>query len=1287
MASFAPLVARSGSGSSTEGARAASKQPDPKKSAVKPKLKVSNPSEPMERDADRAADRVMRDAPAFPMGAHSGTKKDDKAKRETKKDDKAKRETKKDDKAKRETKKDDKAKRAAKKDDKAKRAAKKDDKAKRETKKDDKAKRDTVASDGATFNAGGTVPDGFEAALGQARQSGGERLSDPARQHVESGFGRSFDDVRIHGDSGAAALADSIDARAFTLGNDVFFGAGQYQPHTHDGRRLIAHEFAHVVQNTDGRTAQTSVFRDPKQTTTTATKTGDKGAQGDTPAAPQQSGPPRFDGKDGKQAIIKEKVETIAGEKAGTIELPALAVPVIQGGTKGTSNHPVAAIKGVNATNKNPMINGTPFEFLGRTPRGSRTARRTWIDTAVADAKLQSALKGQVETRFGGGKGGGGGAPAPLAQGEEPVYYLRSNRDGGAPFFIVGTSTEVAKHDFVVLPIWDKQNKGDDQKLALDVDHLMELQLGGLDGWDNFWVLDASANRSSGTNIHNDLIKQIKTIVAEAQGDKFWVKDRGGNPPSVDDVLANWRIRFATFRPLGIGGNTDRNWTRGEITAGDHLAGLKAMDEHAIVEAGLRFGKTPPKFVNVFSNPNGGFFKRINRDGEKWVFNGSELYKGFDNVKVDIKKFDSVEHNREVGTITGRAFFKSSKNGQLYQAPEIPLVLRQSTRLGFGLYVDRGPLNKALHALHMEQASPVEIDDSGISADGALFVSGRIMASIPLFRGVEIPFNIYGDSITLSFPIPVDKLKLGPVKATDASIEIGVDAHGLALTGGIGFEVKNVGHGRLEAGAATSVKAPPKPAGAQADQGDSEGPGFFLVGSFTFDTDKLDPATVTVTYSHHQFNVDVRVGLAKGAVRGIESSEIHVINDESGISFDGFAVLGVPPLKGTRLIVRRDVTGAIEIAAEDVPLPVGGIPGVKSATATIRIAKNPDTGEWLVSGGGSAEIGLGGFSGQLVVDVHGPFVVIEGRNLTLQRGPLHGAGNFKVTNRPLDPAGNPIEGGEPGDMTVSGHVEASLPLGKYLTATVGGTFLPNGELEFTGGVHLPPTVDLFERHEFNRKLFSPPPLDIPILGVSALGQRIGIFATIGGSLSFNAGIGPGQLRNAALTADFNPDHPENTTIAGHAEFYVPANAGLRLEIHGAIGVGIPIVSADAGIEIGGELGVAADASADVDVMWSPQAGLDVAAVAHVNAQPQFTFDVTAFVEVTLDTWVHTFELYSHHWKLASFTYGPQLAIGADLPIHWSEQAGLDFDVDKITIRRPEIDVGEMAMDLVHHLID
>jgi hypothetical protein len=1314
MAGFAPLIARSGAASAATAKRAAAEQPKKKTPAVRPKLKVSDPSEPMEREADRAADRVTRQAPpSFPMAgpkrepeptAHRAAKKDDKAKRETKKDEKAKRATKKDDKAKRETRKDDKAKRAvekdhkakreAKKDEKAKRAAKedekakretrKDDKAKRETKKDDKAKRDVAAGDRAPAGGDGGVPAGFEASLARARQSSGETLAAPAQQQMESGFGQSFDGVRVHHDGAAAGLADSISARAFTLGNDVFFGAGQYQPHTPDGRRLIAHEFAHVVQGSDGRVAQPSLWRVPKQQTTTAPTTGDKpGTTPDAKPAPAQAsdGPARFDGKNGV-AFIKEIVKETVPNKAGTLELPALKVPTVEGDAKGAQNHTDPAIKGVPGDKKNPIVTGQPFEYLGKTPRGSRSARQTWIGAAKNNTKLQNALKDEIKTRF-GGKG------APLAQGEEPSYYLRPNRGGDAPYFIVGTSTEVAAHEFVVLPIWDKKK----EKHEFDVDHLMELQLGGLDGWDNFWVLDQKANRSSGSNIHIQLVKDIKAAINEAQkGDKtgsFWVKERGGKePPSAEDVLANWRIRFAKVeKGLGIDGNTKIFWTRDEIEAGKHLEGLRPMSEDEIVAAGLRF-KAHPTFVNVFSNPNGGFFKRVNHKGEEWVPKDAKFYRGFDKIKIKIDDFDHVEDNREVGCITGRAFYESSKDGKLYEAPEVKLPLLQSKRLGFGVYVDRKPFNQALHALHMKGTSPVEIDDAGISADGAMFVSGRIIASLPLFQGTEIPFSIYGDEVTISFAIPVDKLKLGPVRATDASIEIGVGAKGLILTGGIGFEIRNVGHGRLEAHAGGPPKGAPAPKAApEGGQGDTEGPGFSFIGSFTFDTDKLDPATITVGYSNHQFTVDALVGLAKGAVKGIDQAEIHVTSDEKGVSIDGFAVLGIPPLKGTRLIVRRDANGAIEIAAEDVPLPVGGIPGVKSATATIRIAKNPDTGEWVVSGGGSAEIGVGGFSGVLVVDVNGPFVTIAGKSLSLRRGPLKGLGYFQVTNRPLDPAGNPIEGGEPGDMNVSGHVEASMPLGSYLTATLGGTFLPNGELDFTGGVSLPPTINLFERKPFERELFRPPPLDIPIFGISALGQRIGIFATIGGSLSFTAGIGPGQLRNAALTADFNPDHPENTTVAGHAEFFVPADAGLRLEIHGGIGAGIPIVSAEAGIEIGGKLGVEAEASAAIDVTWSPQAGLDLNAIAHIAAQPQFTFDISAYVAVTLDTWVHTFHLYDNHWTLTSFTFGPQLAIGADMPIHWSERAGLDFDVDKITIHRPEIDVKQLGMDLIHHLVD
>jgi hypothetical protein len=1237
-------------------------------------------------------------------------KKDEKARRETKKDDSKKAaRAKQDDKAKRETKKDDskKAARAEKKDDKAKRekddtkkaarAAKKDDEAKREASKDEMAKRDTIAADGAPSGDSGMAPAGFEGALGRATQSGGEPLSAPVRQHMESGYGHSFEGVRIYRDSSAASLADSIGARAFTLGSNVFFGAGQYQPHTPDGRRLIAHEVAHVVQNSDGRTAQPTLWRNgtpPQGQTTTGTPPGQTGQAPPAGQTAPPAGPPRFTGAAGK-AITKEA----ADGKVGTYELPALKVPTVEGGVKGASNHPNAILQGVPAAGKSAMVTGQPWEFTGRTARGSTSARQTWIKAAVADATLQDALKNQVQTRFGGGgaaaapSGGtaapAGNTPAPLAQGTSQVYYLRPDRSGAAPYFIVGTGEQVATHDFIVLPIWNKQKAPQ----SYDVDHLMELQLGGLDGWSNFWVLDASANRSSGSKINSELTKDIDALTEEAKrGDAtgdFWVAARGGNKPTAKDVLASWKIRFASFTNLDIAGDKTVFWTRSEVQAGDHLAGLRAMTEQEIAAAGLRFEPgTQPTFINVFPGPQGGFFKRLDRQGQNWVPPAAGLYEGFDNVAVQITPFDSVQDGRKVGTITGRAFFESSKNGKLYDAPGITLDLLQSTSLGFGLYVDRRPLNQALHALHMKQASPVEIDDSGISATGALFVEGRIIVSLPLFPGTEIPFNITGNTITLSFPIPTDKLRLGPVRVTDASLDMGVNADGLVLGGGVGFAVDGIGQGRLEARAGVPVGAQqeaPAAAAATGDQPAPSGPGFALIGSFTFESDKLDPATITVGYANHQFTVDAVVGLARGAVRGIESSEIHVRSAPEGLSINGFAVLGVPPLQGTRLTVGRDAQGAIEIAAENVPLPVGGIPGVRGATASVRIARNPDTGDWTLSGGGSADIGVGGFTGQLVVDINGPFVTIAGRNLTLQRGPLQGSGNFQVTNRPLDPAGNPVEGGEPGAMAASGHVEASMPLGSFLTATLGGTFLPNGELTFTGGVRLPPTVNLFDRREFNRELFRPPSLDIPIFGISAAGQRIGIFATIGGSLSFNAGIGPGQLRNAALTAEFNPDHPENTTVAGHAEFFVPANAGLRLEINGGIGAGIPIVSAEAGIVIGGELGIQADASAQVDVSWTPQAGLDVNAVARVNAQPQFTFDINAYLRIAADVVITEFELYSRRWNLVSFRFGPQLAIGAEMPIHWSERGGLDFDVNRITIHRPEIDFSQMGNDLISHL--
>lgn len=81
-----------------------------------------------------------------------------------------------------------------------------------------------------------------------ALRSSGHAMPAPLRQFMEPRFGHDFARVRLHTGSGAAHIAQRLGARAFTVGRDVFFGRGEFDAHGSAGRRLIAHELTHVVQ-------------------------------------------------------------------------------------------------------------------------------------------------------------------------------------------------------------------------------------------------------------------------------------------------------------------------------------------------------------------------------------------------------------------------------------------------------------------------------------------------------------------------------------------------------------------------------------------------------------------------------------------------------------------------------------------------------------------------------------------------------------------------------------------------------------------------------------------------------------------------------------------------------------------------------------------------------------------------------------------------------------------------------------------------------------------------------
>lgn len=122
---------------------------------------------------------------------------------------------------------------------------------------------DTVQrqADGSGSDGGAHVANSVQQGLAEQRGAG-QSLDASLRQEMEQGIGADFSGVRIHTGAPAADLNDTLHARAFTHGQDVFFNAGEFNPHSSAGRHLLAHELTHVVQQSPQPGSVPSVQRD-----------------------------------------------------------------------------------------------------------------------------------------------------------------------------------------------------------------------------------------------------------------------------------------------------------------------------------------------------------------------------------------------------------------------------------------------------------------------------------------------------------------------------------------------------------------------------------------------------------------------------------------------------------------------------------------------------------------------------------------------------------------------------------------------------------------------------------------------------------------------------------------------------------------------------------------------------------------------------------------------------------------------------------------------------------------
>jgi Domain of unknown function (DUF4157) len=1102
----------------------------------------------------------------------------------------------------------------------------------------------------ATDGGGGAVPAGVESSISRMQAGGGHALDGGARSLMESRLGHDFSGVRVHHDSGAATAAQALHSRAFTVGRDVFFNAGEYRPHTPSGRELIAHELTHTVQQggTGGATARTKVQR----TTTPGTGTT----------------PPQQDEQDQAAAATSTTFTstqvpggsidtTDVGSSKGTITLPLLGLPRIGGELKGTAGKlvtPVAA-----AGRAIPAV-GAPFT-LGPVPKRDDDSKAYQVWTAYARDKFKVGVKAKLSQML----AGTAGVPQLDSTGNgQPVYYLKFKNSSAHIF--VGTLDELADQDALLRPQWKPSGSPvSGRNEGLQADHFLELQIGGNDAGDNMWLLQGKYNMDVGRQLKNNIDGDLRKILNEVKGAA--TIPPAEKPVDVQEMKRSWTLQFAS---VAEGTNfvkpTEVFWTATQISGGAHLDHLKFMTEPDLVAAGLRLASTGarPKRLRIFPTEAGGKMQTVELnaqgavEGANWLFPnlwvvGGQYYDAATNEgQTKLADLTVTANKQQPGT--------SNPLGPMTKSIE---VLRDP-RLGIAGVVSRASLKAAFGTLDFSGLSPLTFADVGLNTDGLLVGTGSILSSKALFPGLNVPIVLYGDRIMMSFPVPTENLSLGPLTVTEAALSLGIGTPGLFIEGYAGFAVNGLGSGSVTA------------------EMDRRGPR--LSGAFSFDTDFFTPAQVNATYdlATDTLTAGGTLGVEKGKIPGVDSGTVTVLVSRDRLDFNGTINLGAP-LTGTVLTVAYTHDQGLRIGADNIPLPFASLPAVQNATMSIAATRNPE-GAWSFGGTGQATLAVPGATGTLDLRYLDGRVTMTAAG-QVAKGPASGTLNFTATNAPLDEQGNPVDGPPTGTISVWGRGTVTIRFGNILTGTAGIQLTPDNRVILSGVIALPPEFEVFPRRDFTKDLLHLEPPEFPIWGVSVAGVGVGVFAFVDARVALEAYVGAGVIRGAAIAAELDLDHPELATLHGHGEFFVPAYAGLTLDAGGGLRARAAVAYAQGRVGLQGTLGIQADASVGLDVDWSPTSGLAVETRVAANVRPKFRLSANASVTIGVDLLVtdvsHTFG----PWQRTLGEFGPDMEFGVEFPVRWSEATGLDLSLDNIVVHQPTLDAGSLMTSVFDQL--
>jgi uncharacterized protein DUF4157 len=826
------------------------------------------------------------------------------------------------------------------------------------------------------------------------------------------------------------------------------------------------------------------------------------------------------------------------------------------------------------------------------------------------------------------------------------IYYLKPAADPRKN--IIGDAGTLP--DKLTTPTWDSTGAYH----SYDVDHIKEVQLVGKDeaqNIDNMELLDSSANRSSGASIAADI--DAKTSAAVRQLGEEAPPKIPKNITDLAGLRANkYMVEFEDKDAIyKVSGNPDKDfWSKEAVRRGDQVAPLRPMTKKEIEDI-----RGDPTRLTLMTT-RGLRLRDIDHwDKGKTDYPRPNFFPAFDLATVT---YDPESGGEMSGTLL-------PKHPPLAPQP-VTWKINQEPGIEYG-----GTLTVGLKTLGLTGLSPIQIDEVDLGPRG-LIARGVVQPTVPLLKGATLDFRIEGPDVEISKTFSGSELSApGPIKISGSSLTVALSRSQLKATGDVDFEIERLGRGQISGTGAFGGQA---------------GKGFGVKGYFELDKSVFDgEARIDAGYENVEFWAKGHLSISAGKIRGIKSASLDASYAKDAFSASGSVVPDIPAVEQAGLSVEYDPKIGLKFAGD---LAVkADTPGIGSGKLHVEAFQPAGGDRFKVSGSGSAKPKIPGIESELKV-AYDDGTFDASVTAAYNKGRLQGSVLVGATNRPVTdgmPSGPAPEKGD--HVTVYGSGSVTVVIAPWLQGKVGVRLLPNGEVMLAGEIGLPSTLDIFPEKKLDKNIFTLH-IDIPIFGITVpvVDTHIGIFATVEGGLDVNAGIGPGQLQQLGLKVDYNPSHEEDTHVGGGARLHVPANAGLRAFVSGGLGAGIPLVDATAKLTIGAGLGLEGALDTGVQVDWTPAKGLTLDADASVYVEPKLKVSVIGSVDVTFDTFVHTFHLYHHDWDLAAFEYGSNLRFGVCFPVHYDEGKGFDLSLDKVRFQVPDIKPKEILSDVISRIV-